>query len=689
MPALELIEAKSIVEIGSECGTFTRELLAHAERFEGKLVTIDPSPDPLALEFMAGWGESSHFRFVQTTSHEAIPALPEADAYIIDGDHNYYTVRRELDLIDQTQGQKSWLAFMHDVAWPCGRRDWYYNPERLPAEHVHPNSRAGGVTLDQPGVVPWGFGNPAVVSVGLKEGGPKNGVRTAIEDFLADHPEFEFQVVPAFFGLGVIYRRGAAWAKKLRAHLAPYVDNPLLARMEQNRIRLFLRVLGDFHGRKAGAAKASFFPGRKLLEVFPVTRRAEFDALWSARLETTMAEQDSLVPAGSEFFTLPGECVVCGGEADFTTDLLYTTPDANGWARPAWRERQVCRCGLNCRQRSSFHVLSDSLGLRPDAAIYCTEQQSTLFRRIQQMFPRAMGSEYLGNTVPLGACSPEGIRNEDITRLTFADNSFDCIFSLDVMEHVPDYESGFKEMVRCLKPGGELLLTIPLHFDQDSTVIRASLAPEGRLIHHLPPIYHGDPINAKGALCFNDFGWDLFELLRRVGFGDVSMFVFTAPHYGYAGMQFVILGTCQKGVAHRSSRPRVLNPGQRGRESGVGKAVAHAADPHLAMPQELLCQRATELMALGRWGEAGQYFAVLTKRWPDDFAAWRGSCECARRQGHAVLAEILVQDGVRQHPEWAARQTEPPAASPLGVNEGVKVGGPVEEKQVKGRTYGS
>ena len=634
---------------------------------------------------MAAWRDSSHFKFVQTTSHEAIPALPEADAYIIDGDHNYYTVRRELELIDQTQGQKCWLAFMHDVAWPCGRRDWYYSPERLPAEHVHPHSRAGGVTLDQPGVVPWGFGNPAVVSVGLKEGGPKNGVTTAIEDFLASHPEFEFHVVPAFFGLGVICRRSAAWAKKLQAHLVPYVDNPLLARMEQNRIRLFLRVLEDFHRQKPGTTKANFFPGRKLLEVFQVSYRAEFDALWGARLENTMAEQDSLVPVGSESFTLPGECVVCGGEADFTTDFLYTTPDANGWARPAWRERQVCRCGLNCRQRSSFHVLSDSLSLRSDAAVYCTEQ-GALFRRIREVFPRAVGSEYLGNTVPLGACSPQGIRNEDITRLTFADNSFDCILSLDVMEHVPDYESGFKEMVRCLKPGGQLLLTIPLHFDQDSTVIRASLAPQGRLIHHLPAIYHGDPINAKGALCFNDFGWDLMELLRRVGLGDVSMFVFTAPHYGYAGMQFVILDTCQKGVAHRSSGPRFLDPSRGGSRSGVGKAAAQAPDPLLAMPQELLRQRATELMALGRWAEAGQYFTVLTKRWPDDFAAWRGHCECARRQGHEVLAELLHQDGLRQHPEWAARLTEPPAASPFGVGE--RVGAPVEVKHVEGRTDG-
>ncbi|KAA3620023.1 MAG: SAM-dependent methyltransferase [Calditrichaeota bacterium] len=36
----------------------------------------------------------------------------------------------------------------------------------------------------------------------------------------------------------------------------------------------------------------------------------------------------------------------------------------------------------------------------------------------------------------------------------FADNSFDCIYSFHVMEHVKSYENNIKEMFRILKPGG-------------------------------------------------------------------------------------------------------------------------------------------------------------------------------------------------------------------------------------------
>jgi len=48
-------------------------------------------------------------------------------------------------------------------------------------------------------------------------------------------------------------------------------------------------------------------------------------------------------------------------------------------------------------------------------------------------------------------------------RLEYSDNYFDVIFSLDVIEHIPDNdrESVLVELKRALKPGGKLILTIP------------------------------------------------------------------------------------------------------------------------------------------------------------------------------------------------------------------------------------
>ena len=69
-----------------------------------------------------------------------------------------------------------------------------------------------------------------------REGGAQNGVLTAVEDFVAAHDGLELAVVPAFFGLGVVWRRDAAWADEVAELLAPWHQNPMLARLEANRV---------------------------------------------------------------------------------------------------------------------------------------------------------------------------------------------------------------------------------------------------------------------------------------------------------------------------------------------------------------------------------------------------------------------------------------------------------------------
>lgn len=49
----------------------------------------------------------------------------------------------------------------------------------------------------------------------------------------------------------------------------------------------------------------------------------------------------------------------------------------------------------------------------------------------------------------------------DITRAPFEDASFDVIFAMDVLEHIPDHEKAYAEIVRILKPGGQVVVTVP------------------------------------------------------------------------------------------------------------------------------------------------------------------------------------------------------------------------------------
>ena len=45
--------------------------------------------------------------------------------------------------------------------------------------------------------------------------------------------------------------------------------------------------------------------------------------------------------------------------------------------------------------------------------------------------------------------------------MTFPDNSFDTVTTLETLEHVPDLAGASREIARVLRPGGELLITVP------------------------------------------------------------------------------------------------------------------------------------------------------------------------------------------------------------------------------------
>jgi len=49
----------------------------------------------------------------------------------------------------------------------------------------------------------------------------------------------------------------------------------------------------------------------------------------------------------------------------------------------------------------------------------------------------------------------------DATRLPFADGSFDRIIASEVLEHLPDDGAAIAELVRVLRPGGSLAVTVP------------------------------------------------------------------------------------------------------------------------------------------------------------------------------------------------------------------------------------
>jgi SAM-dependent methyltransferase len=226
------------------------------------------------------------------------------------------------------------------------------------------------------------------------------------------------------------------------------------------------------------------------------------------------AIEAALLPPDATPFAVDGFCIACRRQESFAVGFEYSASDALGRRVPNWREHLVCACGLNARTRAAIHVLTMMLRPASDARIYVMEQASPLHAWLHDRFAGVVGSEYLGNAVPLGHQS-NGVRNEDATRLTFESGRFDYILSFDVFEHVPDYPTAFAEAYRCLAPGGTLLFTAPFDRNSDVTVHRARVSATGEVEHLLEPEFHGDPINPSGGiLCFQHFGWDIVETLN-------------------------------------------------------------------------------------------------------------------------------------------------------------------------------
>ena len=264
------------------------------------------------------------------------------------------------------------------------------------------------------------------------------------------------------------------------------------------------------------------------------------------------SSENSLLPSTPTEFTVNGYCYICKTNVDFLVDFKYSY-EVDGVVTPNWRERLVCpSCLLNNRMRAIAHVFEDTLHPKRNAKIFITEQTTSLYKLIRQSFPKTIGSEYLGDVVDSGKCDDNGIRNEDLTHLSFDNDAFDYIMSFDVFEHIPDYKRALAECYRCLKPGGILYFTVPFVKTSEKNIVRARLSGTGEVIHLLDPEYHGDPLSSNGCLCFYHFGWEILDDLRELGFEDAKALIFWSLQLGYLGGHQIIL------LASKSPRPTTL-----------------------------------------------------------------------------------------------------------------------------------
>lgn len=226
-----------VLEVGSESGEVSALLAELVATWGGRLTVIDPRPDLRVME-LAGRGA---LELVVGVTPEALLNVAQADLVLVDGDHNYSTVRDELALL--FLDGRAPVVLLHDVGWPCARRDQYYDPSRIATSDIQPCSFDHGVV---PGhataLLGRGFRGDGQYAIALDEGGPRNGVLTAVEDFLSGRLDLRFRMLDAIFGLGVVFPSDGPTSEIVETVFDAY-DSPLLSTLEQNRLQLYCHVV--------------------------------------------------------------------------------------------------------------------------------------------------------------------------------------------------------------------------------------------------------------------------------------------------------------------------------------------------------------------------------------------------------------------------------------------------------------
>lgn len=200
-----------IVEIGSDTGKNTENILNYCISNNAKLVSIDPAPNFDVKKFKSKYQDA--FVMEEDISLNVLPNLKNYDCILIDGDHNWYTVYNELKIIEKLGKKNMPLIFLHDVCWPYGKRDLYYNPKLIPKNFLNPY-RKKAISLENDKLVDEGINGH--LNNSIRYGGKKNGVVTAVYDFIKESSlNFSFKIIPIFHGLGILYLENKSFDKYL------------------------------------------------------------------------------------------------------------------------------------------------------------------------------------------------------------------------------------------------------------------------------------------------------------------------------------------------------------------------------------------------------------------------------------------------------------------------------------------
>lgn len=196
-----------------------------------------------------------------------------------------------------------------------------------------------------------------------------------------------------------------------------------------------------------------------------------------------------------------GYCPICEAKTIFI--------EQDKWLRDNYR---CTKCWSIPRNRALANALNIFYPDWKNAIIHESSPGGPLSDYLKRNAKGYTSSHYFED-IPRGSYKNE-FRSEDISALTFKNETFDVFITSDVFEHVLEPEKAFLEIGRVLKKGGVHIFTMPWYPALETTIQRAIKTSEG-IIHIEEPIYHGNPISDKGSLVTYDWGRDFVDFIYK------------------------------------------------------------------------------------------------------------------------------------------------------------------------------
>ena len=215
-----------------------------------------------------------------------------------------------------------------------------------------------------------------------------------------------------------------------------------------------------------------------------------------------------------------GRCPVCARAVVFVA--------LSDWLRDSY---QCVRCGSIPRQRALLQVLGEVAPGWPELRIHESSPDGASSERLARDCGGYDASQYWPDLAP--GATRDGVRCEDLTRLTFDDESLDLFITQDVFEHVLDAERGFAEIARVLRPAGLHVFTVPW-YSWKPTLVRARLAGD-RVEHLEPPDHHANPVDPTGSLVVTEWGRELPDVIYRASGMTTTVHAISDPGRGIVG----------------------------------------------------------------------------------------------------------------------------------------------------------